>query len=219
MPSRASVNTLTIRGTDYVLAWVGGSATHLVSRAAPDQAHRPILDHEGAVPNPAYDREQVTAPEWSVATLCGRHGWFMAATEAGRAFQSPYNGMEEPAAAPTCKRCLRILDNRFDQPAPDERLGWNVARAVEEIEQWGCVHILDVPADQAELLRKAIRAEARKRGWAFQSVLSGGQLIAASEDALSAERRDLVMEHAMDRMRTIAAGDEPLRPTWRFAWS
>ncbi len=219
MGTRAQTNTITIHGRSYVLAWVGGGAAHLVAEAGAQGPARPIMSHAGAEPNPAYDPEELTTASWSARTLCGRHEWIMCPTEVGRAFVSMWNGREDSVVAPTCKRCLAILDKQFAEPAPAERLGWNVIRAMEQLGDWGCVHVLGVPADQAELLRKRLRAEARKRGWKFQSRVGDGQLIAASENALSAERRDLVMAESMQRMRVLNSGAHLEEPTWRFPWS
>ena len=109
--------------------------------------------------------------------------------------------------APRCKACLRILDREFAQPVPDERLAWNVIRAVEELEQWGCIHIVGVPAEQAELLRTSVRAKARMRGWRFHSMVAEGQLIASGEHALSPERREFVMH---TRCSACETGATPL---------
>ena len=121
--------------------------------------------------------------------------------------------------APSFKRCLAILDKQFAAPDPAERLGWNVIRAMEQLGEWGCVHVLGVPADQAELLRKRLRAEARQRGWKFQSRVGDGQLIATSENALSAERRELVMAESMRRVQVVNSGAQLGEPAWRFPWS
>jgi hypothetical protein len=89
---------------------------------------------------------------------------------------------------------------------------------MEQLQEWGCVHVIGVPAEQAELLRRRLRAEARQRGWKFQSTVCDGQLIAASEDALSPERRDLVMAESMQRIHAVNSGAQLGQPSWRFAW-
>lgn len=176
------------------------------------------MNHAGAELNPAYDATELTNAAWSPRTLCGRDGWIMCPTEADRAFLSIRNGREDAVVAPTCKRCLATLDKQFAQPAPDDRLGWNVIRAMEQLQEWGSVHVLGVPADQAELLRKRLRAEGRQRGWKFHSTVGDGQLIAASEDALSAEQRERVMTDSMMRMRALNSDAQLDPPSWRFVW-
>lgn len=219
MATTATPNTIAIRGRSYVLAWVGARAAHLVAAMPTGASARAIMNHAGAELNPAYDASELTNAAWSPKTLCGRDSWIMCPTEAGRAFLSMWNGREDAVVAPTCKRCLAILDKQFAEPAPAERLTWNVIRAMEQLQEWGSVHILGVPAEQAELLRKRLRAEARQRGWKFHSTVGDGQLIAASEDALSAEQRDRVMADSMQRMRALNTGADPGAPSWRFVWS
>lgn len=219
MGSRAKANTISIHGCSYVLAWVGASAAHLVAEAGDGDPARPIMSHAGAEPNPAYDPDELTNASWATKTLCGRDEWIMCPTEAGRAFVSMWNGREDAVLAPSCKRCPAILDKQFAEPAPAERLGWNVTRAMEQLQEWGCVHVLAVPADQTELLRKRLRTQARQRGWKFQSTVSDGQLIAASEDALSAEQWAVVMADSMHRIQAINNGAQLGEPSWRFPWS
>ena len=219
MGTRAKLNTITIHGRSYVLAWVGASAAHLVAEAGAEGPARPIMSHAGAEPNPAYDPAELTNASWATRTLCGRGEWIMCPTEAGRAFLSMWNGRDDAVLAPSCKRCLAILDKQFAEPAPAERLGWNVIRAIEQLQECGCVHVVGVPADQAELLRKRLRAEARQRGWKFQSTVGAGFLIAVSEDALSAEQRAVVMAESMQRIQVLNSGAHLCEPSWRFPWS
>jgi len=123
MGSRAKANIITIHGRSYVLAWVGAGAAHLVAEAGDGDPARPIMSHAGAEPNPAYDPDELTNASWATRTLCGRGEWIMCPTEAGRAFVSMWNGREDAVLAPSCKRCLAILDKQFAEPAPAERLG------------------------------------------------------------------------------------------------
>ncbi len=211
-------NTIAIQGHDYVLAWVGVDAAHLVAEASDGQPARAIVDHRDEL-NPAYDASVLADPSWAPRTLCGRDEWFMCPTDAGRAFQSPYNGQEEAVLAPTCKRCLRILDAQFAEPAPDERLASNVSRAVEQLEQSGGFLIRGVPADQIELLRRRVRAEARKRGWKVQSSSFDDVLMASCPDALSPEQHQAALRDAMDRVNAPVTGKRFPEPSWRFDWS
>lgn len=218
MSTSAGPNTIAIQGRDYVLAWVGAYAAHLVAKAEVGATARTLVGDFPSELNPAYEAAVLLDPTWSVRTLCGRDQWFMCPTDAGRAFQSIYNGREQAVAAPTCKRCLRILDNYFPEPEPDDRLAWNVARAVEELEEWGSFVVRGVPGDQTELLRKLVRAEARRRGWKFCSSVGGGVLVGASENSLSGEQRELAMRDAVHRLHAIANGAQVPEPSWRFDW-
>lgn len=179
----APLNTIEIDGyRDYLLAWtgLGGEVDHLVAEAAPDEEARPAA--YACEPysrlNPAYDAGELTRPRWSVRTLCGRRQWTMCPTDAGRAYESAYNGREPAVVAPSCRSCLRILDRQFRPPPPDDRLAWNVARCIEELGNWGSFVIYGLPGDQIGLLRDRVRAEARRRGWRFQSATRDGCVVA-----------------------------------------
>ncbi len=45
MGTRAKTNTIAIHDRNYVLAWVGGGAAHLVAQAGADVPARPIMNH------------------------------------------------------------------------------------------------------------------------------------------------------------------------------
>lgn len=218
MSAGAAPNIISVQGQDYILARVGAYATHLVAKAGDGAPCRPIVDHDRQL-NPAYEATALKSQTWSLRTLCGRDQWFMAPTELGTAFKSIWNGQEPAELVPTCKRCLRILDSQFATPKPHERLACNVARAVEELEQSGGFHVLGLPADQAELFRKGVRAEARKRGWSVRTTAFDGQMIGYSENSMSPQRREVVTRDAMQRMVSIATGETQPPPSWRFEWS
>ncbi len=219
MTGSASPNTITVHGRDYVLAWVGLEAAHLVARAGSGQPARPIVEHGDSHLNPAYQAGELTAPRWATRTLCGRDEWFMCPTEAGRASMTSWAVEEEAVLVPTCKPCLRVLDREFPEPVANEALARNVSRCVQELGEWGCVVVHGVPADQAELLRKRVRTEARRRGWKFQSTMGADQLIASCENALTPERYEVVKLDSLRRMNSVVTGERLPPPTWRFDWS
>ena len=214
----AAANTITIHERLYLLAGVGVAA-HLVAEAGPAEPGRAIAVHEDdARLNPAYDEADLVDVRWRVSTLCGRPDWFMAPREVGSAYELPWLGDGEPVYAPTCRRCLRILDRQFAPPDADDRLTWNVIRCVEELGRWGCFMIDGVPAEQMELLRDQVRTECRRRGWRFQSSAVDRRLYATSENSLSAERRALVDRDAWERIRMVDSEVRPPRPSWQFGW-
>jgi hypothetical protein len=66
--------------------------------------------------------------------------------------------------APTCRRCLALLDRHFPKPEPDERLPLVAQLAAEVVvDRRGFAEIHGVPGDQQDALRKAVRASIRKR--------------------------------------------------------
>ena len=120
----AAPNTITVQERLYLVAGVGAAA-HLVAEASPAESGRAIAVHEDdARLNPAFDEADLVDVRWRVSTLCGRRDWFMAPREVGSACELPWLGDEEPVYAPTCRRCLRILDRQFATPDADDRLTW-----------------------------------------------------------------------------------------------
>jgi hypothetical protein len=218
MRDGAPANTIVVHGRSYVLAWVGLHAAHLVPEAAPGGPARAIAGRDEGRLNPAYDAAALSAPLWSMRTLCGRDGWFMCPGDAGRAHESPWNGQEEAVLVPTCRRCLELLDRQFAEPEADDRLAWNVARCMQELEQWGSVVIDGVPGQQMTLLRGRLRAEARRRGWKFTSSTAEDRLVAMSANSLSPERRAAVERDALERLHRPATGLPLPPPSWRLAW-
>lgn len=215
---KPSANIIVIHDHSYLLAWVGGGAAHLVTGAGPDEPARSILDSDHTASTLTYAERELAGACWSTRTICGRHGWTMCPAEPGGA-SDPWSANQEPVFAPSCKQCLRVLDRQFDKPEPDDRLPWNVIRCIEELEQWGCFMIDDVPSEQMTLLRDRVRAEARRRGWQFTSKASDQRLIGVSENSLTPERQDVVEQDSRERMDGVASdGPAPPSPSWRFGW-
>ena len=209
------VNAITIRGTSYLLAWVGGDDAHLVKTVGAGEPSRAIAQRDhGASLNHAYSESELTSPRWSMRTLCGRNHWCMAATEAGREYQLPQSWDDSAVYAPTCRQCLRILDLPFADREPDDRLQWNVIRCVEELELWGSFVVDGVPLEQMTLLRDRVRAEARRRRWQFTSRVWDQRLMGVSENSVERQRKKVVDHDADERMR----GTERPKPSWHFSW-
>lgn len=215
---KRSANIIVIHERGYLLAWVGGGAAHLVAGGRPDEPARSILDSDHTGSTLTYAERELAGACWSMRTICGRDGWTMCPTEPDGA-RDPWPANQEPVFAPSCKQCLRVLDQQFDKPKPDDRLPWNVIRCVEELAQWGCFMIDNVPLEQMTLLRDQVRSQARKRGWQFTSKASDQRLIGVSENSLAPERRDAVEQDTRERMSGIASGAEASStPSWRLRW-
>lgn len=102
-PSRE--NSISVLDRDLLLVEVGGGAeTHLAAEA---QEGGRSAEHQGNDPAPADGR-------WERSTMCGRTWNRMAA---GADELLPL--WRDPAFAPTCRSCLRILDTWF--PSADTR--------------------------------------------------------------------------------------------------
>lgn len=226
MPGDHGANTITVQDKTFLLAERGGEAVHLVpeaqSAAGPS---RPIGDEEryGGPFNARYLRSELTDPRWSERTLCGRSDWLMAPTEVGDVHAGRDWVQADPVFAPSCRRCLAILDGLFPASQGDSRLDMVVARCLDEISYWGSAQVDQTPADQSPLLRKRLRAAAKARGWQITTLVHGASVIAVSEDALSPQRQRAIDQFAagvIGRLLDGAADDRPTeRPSWRFSWT
>jgi hypothetical protein len=216
------LNTITTQNRQYLLAWSGhGCTVHLVAEAEGEGAIAvaPLDDEiEDRPLNPAYDEADLRAEAWAPRTLCGRDGWYMAATAAGPVRVSPSHVLDEDPTevAPSCRRCLQILDRQFPPAKPDDLLDAMVERCVTELSLWNCVMVDRVPGPQMPLLRAGIRAGCRKRGWKIESVVRGTRLMVSTEDAVTPERQMFLNADMWRRVNsepgTVPAG------SWRVMW-
>lgn len=165
-------NSISVLERELLLVDVGGGAeTHL---AAVAQEGGRSADHQGNDPAPADGR-------WERTTMCGRTWNRMAA------------GVDEllplwrdPAFAPTCRSCLRILDTWF--PAADLPSGVHLLAAVvaEEVVQFSSAYITSVPVEQVEAVRRAVRQALRSAGFRSNTMVIDGVVHVWSDDAYQA---------------------------------
>ncbi len=103
-----------------------------------------------------YARRSLTGPRWSETTkLCGR-GW--AATVGGDGGR-----FGEAVFAPTCRRCLALLDRHVPTLAPDNRLVLVAQLAADVVvDRRGFAKIDHVHGDQQDWPRKAVRTAIRR---------------------------------------------------------
>jgi len=73
--------------------------------------------------------------------------------------------------APSCRRCLALLDTLFPAPKLNDRFPLIVRIIADTVLAHGIAEILDVPGDQQAALRKAVRAEVKQRlGYGFEDL-------------------------------------------------
>jgi hypothetical protein len=72
----------------------------------------------------------------------------------------------EARYAPSCRRCLTLLDTLFPAPQLNDRFPLIVRIIADIVLAHGTAEILDVPGDQQAALRKAVRRRS-SRGWAM----------------------------------------------------
>lgn len=165
-------NSISVLGRDLLLVDVGsGTETHLAEVAeGPGRSAR----HQGN--EPAH-----LAGRWNPSTLCGRTWNRMAA---GADELVPL--WRDPAFAPTCRRCLRILDASF--PTADTPSGvWLLAAVVaEEVTKFSSTYVTGVPVEHVEATRAAIRKILRSGGFRSSTRVVDGVLHVWSDDAYDA---------------------------------
>lgn len=186
-------NSISVLRRDLLLVDVGsGTETHLaeVSEGSGRSAR-----HQGNEPAPLAGR-------WSHSTLCGRKWNRMAA---GADELLPL--WRDPALAPTCRRCLRILDAWF--PTADTPSGvWLLAAVVaEEVTKFSSTYVTSVPVEHVEATRVAIRKALRSQGFRSSTRVVDGVVHVWSDDAyraLDPEEIRTSVTSAIERINTGA---------------
>ena len=184
-------NSISVLGRDLLLVDVGGGAeTHLAEVA--DGPGVPLETRATRVPR--------FVGRWSDSTLCGRT-WNRMAAGADKLLPL----WRDPAFAPTCRGCLRILDSWF--PTADTPSGvWLLAAvAAEEVTRFSSTYVTGVPVEHVEATRAAIRKVLRANGLGSSTRVVEGVVHVWSDDAYEAidpaEIRDSVTS-AIERMTT-----------------
>lgn len=165
-------NSMSVLDRELLLVEVGGGAeTHLATVA---QEGGRSAEHQGNDPAPADGR-------WDRSTMCGRTWNRMAA---GADELLPI--WRDPAFAPTCRSCLRILDTWF--PAADTPAGVHLLAAIvaAEVIQFSSAYITGVPVEQVEAVRGAVRKALRSAGFRSNATVVDGVVHVWSDDAYQA---------------------------------
>jgi hypothetical protein len=204
-------NSISVLGRELLLVDVGGGAeTHL---AAVAREGGRSAEHQGNDPAPADGR-------WERSTMCGRTWNRMAA---GADELRPL--WRDPAFAPTCRSCLRILDTWF--PAADSAAGVHLLAAVvaEEVIQFSSAFITSIPVEQVEAVRRAVRQALRSAGFRSNTTVVDGVVHVWSDDAYQALDPAQIkksvtgaIERAMSGSDSPAieqpVGPGPIEPPW-----
>jgi hypothetical protein len=222
---RHGVNSITIGDVELLLTSCGGGpAVHLASLAQ-DGPHRPAVpdyyfegrrrDRIAALGN--YDEDALRAPRWSSTTLCGREWSVMMGGDGGSI--SPYD--EEPALAPTCRRCLAVMDRLFPPPPTHPQLALVAKIVTDTVVEHGHAELHGVPGDQQSELRRRIRSMVRAAtGHTCQTLVHDSTLFVVCEPVyeLHADAQDAAVAAALD---DAFNGKTPVRAdqTWRLSWS
>jgi len=218
------VNAIRIGDSEFLLTVTAGDAVHLTREAGPGESGR------SAVPGrylslgqgqPAallrdYDQAALARPRWVAATLCGRK-WL---TMTGVGWWDAGDPGEGETSAPSCRRCLALMDRLFPAPELDDRFGLAVQALTGIVAEHGYAELWNVPGDQQAALRKQVRSAVKKRtGHPAQTLARGSLLVFVCEP--------IHQQHAAERERAIAqatgsvlAGQpaQPLPTPWRLSW-
>jgi hypothetical protein len=164
-----------------------------------------------------YDRAALTEPRWSQTTLCGRAWAIMVGGDGG-----DVSGHGEVAFAPTCRRCLTLIDRHFPKPPPDSRLSLVAQLAADVVvDLRGYAEIHDVPGDQQDQLRKTNRALIRQRTQHPVRTHSINGVIYIECQAIHHQRADQGMREAAEASSAALAGDPVPRVEreWVISWA
>ena len=195
----------------------------------------PVEEGRGAVPehyfDPAgmgtqalkqnYDKSALLDPQWAEKTLCGRVWVSMASGEGGLLHEFDV----DQAFAPTCKRCLALMDKLFPAPKPDDRLGLVTRIVTDLVVENGYAEIQSVPGDQQAALRAAVRKDVRSRTGQSTRTYVHQSVVIFVCDAIydqHAEKHDRENLEAMNAVvdRIMTGGEiTPIRSReWRTSW-
>ena len=217
------LNVIPVGDREFLLTVTAGDAVHLSRETGPDETGR------GAVPGwhlsprrvnsrvrwRACNRAPLAEPRWAETTLCGRQWIAMADDEAGGAHEP-----SDQAAAPTCRRCLAIMDKLFPEPVPDGRFPLIVQIITDTVAEHGYAEMRNVPGDQQAALRKQVRSALRQRtGHRLQTLVHESMIVFICEPI----SQQHAAEHACaaaEAMNGFLTGEPatPMPTPWRLSW-
>jgi|GEM_PF-1426531 len=222
---RFGVNAIDVGGAQMLLTVTGGGdAIHLARTAASSPGRSAVPDfyfdtsrrwYSAAVAT--YTAAELLARRWAETTLCGEVWAVMAGGEGG-----PLREDGEVAFAPTCRRCLALIDRYYPKPTADRRFSLVAQLAADVVCEQGFAEVRGVPGDQQTELRKRIRKLVRDRTGHASTTF-------CRDSTVYIECREVYNQHAADHARAgaeaideyMAAGGEPRarRPAdWVVSW-
>ncbi len=156
METSRDLNVIEVSGKQFLLTATAGDATHLTRKAdTEERGQAAVPDRYAEDFERSYDRAAILEPAWAVTTMCGRPWILMEGVRDGE-------GADEARYAPTCRRCLSLLDRLFPAPKLNDRFPLIVRVILDIVLEHGTAEIIGVPGDQQAALRREVRAEVRK---------------------------------------------------------
>jgi hypothetical protein len=156
METKRDLNAIHVGNRQFLLTATAGDAIHLTREADEEgSCQAAIPDHYLENFERTYDVAAILEPKWAGRTLCGREWILMEADGDDEDGEARY--------APSCRRCLALLDRLFPSPKLDDRFPLVVQIIADTVAEHGTAEILGVPGDHQAALRKEVRAEIKKR--------------------------------------------------------
>lgn len=218
MATHRELNVIKVGDKEFLLTVGGGEAIHLTRAASEDEESvAAVPDHYLEDLQAAYDRQMLEDPRWLETTLCGRQWILMASGED--------TADDEAVFAPTCRRCLAIMDKLFPQPELDRGFPLVVKVVTDTVIDYGTAEILGVPGDHQAALRKQVRAAVRKRtGYMLQTYAHESMVIFVCQPIYDQHEMEHARfaEDAMDKAYSSLLKGEPIEPMQsptRLSWA
>ena len=213
MEPRRGLNVIAVVSRQFLLTATAGDAVHLTREIHSGESGQPAVPgHYVDDFEQTYDVAAMLAPKWAETTLCGRQ-WIL--------MEGDRDGEEgEASDAPSCRRCLALLDKLFPAPKLNEQFPLIVQVITDTVLEYGTAEILDVPGDQQAALRRHVRAEVKKRaGYGMTTHAHEAMVIFVCDPIydLHADERRRRTSAAVD---AVVTGDPvPPPPPTRLSWS
>ena len=223
MNTGREINAIRIGETEYLLTVTTGDAVHLTRETGPGESGQSAVPDRFLLPGPgqlaslrSYDQAALASPRWEAATLCGREWLYMAGV---RWWDDESLDGDDPSA-PSCRRCLALMDKLFPEPQLDDRFDLAVQALTGTVAEHGYAEMWNVPGDQQAALRKQVRSAVKKRtGHPTQTLARGSLLVFVCEPIH--QQHAAVREHAIAEATSSVLTGQPARPLptpWRLSW-
>jgi hypothetical protein len=128
--------------------------------------------------------------------------------------------LDDETFAPSCRRCLSIMDKLFPEPQPADRLALVVQVITDIVAEHGYAEMRNVPGDLQAMLCKRVRSAVRQRtGHGIQTLVLESTVMFVCEP--------IHQLHAAERARQAAAAmsglftgepSVPMPTPWCLSW-
>jgi hypothetical protein len=129
---------------------------------------------------------------------------------------------EDPEFAPTCQRCLSLMDRMFPPPSLHPRLPIVARVGADVVAEHGYAEVCGVPGDQQAELRRQIRSLVRAAtGHPCRTYVRGSTVFVVCEP-IAELHYDEELSAAADAVEAVLFGKAPrprAEPEWRIMWS